>query len=737
MSTPRSSFLTPFTVPLAGLLLLASAAASGQGLLQDWSLRGANTLRFSNYDTSGAAAGSPYAFEGDMYFDEFNLYFNRRNSDYDTWRGEISGVYNINDDYRSADFGVVPERISLSRENGAGAVPYRLDAGDLFSYYSYLTLQRSLKGVQVELQPAFLAGTGQSIVLTSGAGEAYWRDIDPNNNYFNGLSWLVQNADWGSWSFNFVHNYREHDAGLGTLDRIQLVYSLAGEKTFHLASQRLTLEGEFAHFSGDHNGLAGAASGQDRSDNGFYMELRGRHATLPWDYRIRVDRYGRDYRPVGAVVTPDRRSVEAHSGWRFHYGLALRVRAQLFEDGFESANQRITRTAGANLSGQLLKFVAPDVNGSVDAYVQHINDKLRTVDADTWNLNLNLNKPLPGDWTGRMGVFLQNINDTGTGNADGITRQLSLNADHAFTLAGFSGYITPGLLLRSTRHGGRDSDDWSPTIAMSLNKGPHNLSMDYRGLMENRLASTAAADVDTHTFNLDYRYRYGRHQFGLEANLFGRDPAPGQSTEAYRISAFWRYEFDRPAAVAAAAPAAAAVSAPAAALTVDLRSLAPGTPASQARERLQQAGVDGGTRQGRYMVYEYPMLQDVLQRQRLAVEYAAGVVQRSAYIIDFDEVGNVDSVRQTFERVRQVLIRNFGAPTRTIEEGDFGADFGADFAAAVNSQRLVRLVEWETSTGTIRFGIPRRLDRQVRMEVQYGLSFPPPGETLWSLEEIR
>ena len=106
---------------------------------------------------------------------------------------------------------------------------------------------------------------------------------------------------------------------------------------------------------------------------------------------------------------------------------------------------------------------------------------------------------------------------------------------------------------------------------------------------------------------------------------------------------------------------------------------------------------------------------------------------KNIYGVDPGEVGDQDTVRQTFERVRQTLIRQLGNPTRTIREGAFTANLVAD----INNQRLVNFVEWETTSGTIRFGIPRRLDRRVRMEVQYARRLPQPSETLWSIEAIR
>ncbi|NKB35801.1 MAG: hypothetical protein GKR93_01340 [Gammaproteobacteria bacterium] len=124
------------------LFSLTNAAA-----VTDWNISGSNTLRASVYEVNGAANGSPYPFTGDMFFDELSLYFSKDDSEYKSWQGEITGLYNVNDDYRSQDFGLVPERINLTRENGESSLPFRAEVGDFFAYYSFLTSQRSLKGV--------------------------------------------------------------------------------------------------------------------------------------------------------------------------------------------------------------------------------------------------------------------------------------------------------------------------------------------------------------------------------------------------------------------------------------------------------------------------------------------------------------------------------------------------------------------------------------------------------------
>ena len=721
----------------AGLLLLVYpflVFAEGQ-FMDDWHIFGSNTVRGSLYDAYGAGSGSPYPFEGDKYFDEFNVYLSKQNSQYDFWRGEISGVFNLNDQYRSTHNGMVPERLNFTRENGEGKLPYRLEVGDYFSYYSYLTLQRSLKGVQVDLQPlSNNPDRNQSIIITAGADESQWRDLTLQDNFTTGVSWLIQDRRYGSLNLNFVNNFRDNSYVLGTLDRNQFVYSIAGEKPFSWLDQNLLFEGELAHFSGDHNGLVGAASGQNKSDNGYYLQLTGQSRTNSWDYRLRYDYYGQDFIPEGSVVTSDRRSVEANTGWRFVNGIRMRARAQLFDDNFETTNKLRTRTYGINFTGPLLVTIAPDVNGSLDAFIQNQNDESNTINSLSQTLNLNLSKPLANNWNGRLGVFYQSVDDSAPANADSLTRQINVEGDHPISFAGFDGYITPGILFRTIQHGGNDSLDWGPTLSIRVRRNAHELGIDYGGLIQNRKISLGTADVNTHTLNLDYRYTKSQNVFGLEANLFGRDPRPGASTEAYRLSAYWTYNFDRPpATVSPAVVGGRGAVATFAEANVSVSGLAPGFTEDQILAVLSREGIKGGSKQAGFVVYEHPLLSNIFQRQRLVLEYIAGSLVRSATIIDFDDIGDRNSALQTFERVRQELIKQLGNPTRTYQEGDFTANFAAD----VNNQNLIRISEWETERGTIRFGIPRRLDKQVRMEIQYARSFPPPRETLWSIEAVR
>src|SRR5207247_2183194 len=103
-----------------------------------------------------------------------------------------------------------------------------------------------------------------------------------------------------------------------------------------------------------------------------------------------------------------------------------------------------------------------------------------------------------------------------------------------------------------------------------------------------------------------------------------------------------------------------------------------------------------------------------------------------AVVIDPDG-HSADDFLRTFERVRQILLDRYGRPSAFLEEGDPGSDV----AAAVNGGGFIRISEWSRADGVLRFGIPRRLDGQVRIEIQFAQDFPSLRDTLWSIQEVK
>lgn len=725
------------TCSILRVLAIACLSFLGSALPEEtqWQIQGNNTLRGEHYVNKGDVTASPFPFEDTHWFEEFNFGFNQRSSPFTTSRGQVSGVYNESD-YRSSFERFSVERWNLFHESGDAWTPYRVEGGDYFSFLSSRTQSRSLKGALVELQPpAGPLGEIQSIHLFTGANQSAWREFEADENYSAGASWLVEHSPLGNFSLNHVYNAREADPVSPAPRQEQHIVSFATEKVFEVWTQVMTLESEVAHFFGDHGGLSGAESGQNNDENAYFAQFSGR-GEIPLTYRLRFERYGQDYRPDGGNISPDRQSVEAHSGWRFASGLQLRGRYQQFRDGFQGVNRTDTDVFGLGLTGPLLRPWVDDLTGNLDGFVRFSENRDGSTDNRTSNVNMNLNKPVTAGWNGRLGLFVQDLDDFRAGREPVRTYQATLNADHAVSVLGFEGSISPGVGIRRVRGEQTDTDDVFPNLGLQLAQGPHSLGLNagYSGQFRDVRSSV---DVESFNVSANYLFSTGSHAFGLEAGYNGRRPAPGRDTDAYFVGLFWTYNFGvsfttRPGELMPRGPRHIdEARASGLGLLAELR---PGWNLEDTIEPLQARGIRGETRLPGATVYETRLLEEIDQRQRLALVHDEnGLIRKIGLIIEFDDVGQVETSAQTFDRVRGVLIKTFGNPVNLLEEGEFTADFAAD----VNNNRFIRLYEWNAASGVLRFGIPRRLDQQVRMEIQHAQRFPGVRDTLWSIQEVK
>jgi len=83
--------------------------------------------------------------------------------------------------------------------------------------------------------------------------------------------------------------------------------------------------------------------------------------------------------------------------------------------------------------------------------------------------------------------------------------------------------------------------------------------------------------------------------------------------------------------------------------------------------------------------------------------------------------------------VRRRLVSEFGRPASFFDRGQFSPALASDLSA----ERFIRITEWDLPEGVLRFGIPRRLDGVVRMELQFARGFPDPQRSDWSLDSVR
>jgi len=613
----------------------------------------------------------------------------------------------------------------------------RAEGGDVFSYLSYRTFQRSLKGVQFELQPRVGSGnTRHSLLLFSGANQALWNDWDWSKDNSSGASWLMENGDLGSMNLNLV--YSEFDPEIfNSMKQDQWVASLAAETNFNLGSHNFNLEAEYAWFDGDHAGDFDPADGQNRDDRGIYAELIGQ-AYQQLSYRLRFEEYGYDFRPRGSVVFNDRRSYEGHVGWRFRDGLSLRGRVQSYEDRWDSINQLDTDIYGVDFTGDLFSIAPGAVTGRIRAFHEEVQDDFNTLDRESDVLDISANTPLNEltsidfrlGWTSR--------DDSKAAGDDADTGEVDVSLNRLVSWSNFTGAISPGLTYRDVDSGPGEGEDWEPTIAVNLSDSIHSFRASYAYLDQSRDVNSAQS-LSTQSLSLHYHYSFRQHEIGLDGAWYDRDPDKGNDTEASKISVYWTWYLDRPAKSTAYSSSAARLD-PAASLdgplildqTLLVR-LAPGQNLDVVMEKMSASGAPTPSRQGDVIIYELPLLQSITLRQRVALLQRDRVVDKVTLIIDFADDGTPQTAQQDFEQVREVMIRSFGSPSQTFEVGQFGLAY----IVGVNSNRLIRNVEWETGQGVLRLGMPRRIDSTVRMELQHAPAFAPPRNTMWSINEVR
>jgi hypothetical protein len=718
--------------------------------LQDWAITFDNTAKYESYDYWGDGAGSPYQIKGTQFFDEFSTNISRRFSSYESFKGSASVLYNESQ-YRRMEDGFFLERFNLTYEKGDAMLPFRAMAGDNFPFLSLRTFQRSLKGVQFEVQP--LQGTpgrGQSLLAFSGTGKDDYNNIKPMSDLYSGASWTFEDGAFGNYSLNFAHNHRDVDESLALPIREQTVTSFTGEKAFTFSKQKITVEGEAAYVNGDTvNSQNTTQNGV--SDLGYFGQISGETGT-PFTYRLRTEIYGKDFRPNAASVTQDYQAYEAHGGWKFKSNLNLRGRVQHFLDSASTTNPTETNTGGLNLSGPLSVSFLPGLSTGIDAFIQDVKSRDNATNRQTVSLNTNFTMPV-GSWSGRLNLVGRQIDNYATAtNGPQRLYEANVNGTRPFKIAGFQGSVTPGVIYQNQSGSGTDRENIGVSLGLQLVRDAHRLGFDYRTFSQNPAADGSIDDINN-SFALNYRYTIGAHSFGIEGDYGDRRPQPGESTQSFRVAALYTFHFDKPAgrktsdavrtAFSLSRADSQAIPTPGqkAALPEEQKPVASasapavfmGEDLVKAMEQLASQGISGGLVQPGMVVYETRLINDIDKRQRFALINDGKKVTGTVLVIDFDNVGSRETAEQVFERARAVMIKRLGAPTDAYEQGNFSANFERD----VNAGQLIRVMEWKTAQGLARFGIPQRLDRQVRMELQYGSKFPSVRETMWSVEDVR
>lgn len=714
-------------------------AVNGPGLLQRWSLSG-SILNHGEYrESSGALAAGVFGQNKLDGYSELDLRFARAFNPYFTLDGSFFGAADSSE-FRGHRESFTPERFRLAVQRGDVTLPWKAEFGDYFGFTSIRTLQTPVKGARIEVQsPQDWDGWFHSAQVFAGN-----RAFDYNtfvgrqfdDNVFAGYSHLVETPGLGSYIFSAIYNTQDGP----TRKNIESgVASVAGEHSVRLGGHQVTAEAEAAFMIGE---TATGARVTDSRAAGLFSQISG-ITNSNWRYSGRFEQYDRAFRPAGAAITSDRRLFETRIGKRFGNGLDLEARYQHFDDARSTVNPFDLDTAGVLASWPEL-ISGFGLSGFFDGFWRQNSSRDRTTDNVSFSGDLVFNWNVFDDITATSKLSAQVLDDLSAADTDRQTLQLELSATKPVTYDVWGGSLSPGIVLRLDEVGPQNILAIGPRLGVDIySSSGHSLSANGSVLFQD--GSNGAFDTVDLNGGLRYAYTRGQHTLGLELDYFSNDPSPGDQGESYRIAANYTFRFDRPAKTEPAAAPRAAARPGADRLASysegtlfaqgfpDLAKFKVGSSSARAVGLLSASGQKPGARFADNLVYDGRFLRNIGQRQRLVLSDREGDLNRVTLIVDFVDPRDAGASQRGFAKVLERLIQHYGTPDRSLDAGAFEGDLAANVATG----RFRRTSEWTLANGVLRFGIPRRHDNAVRMELQFARNHPNIGQPLWSLQAIR
>ncbi len=694
---------TLLMAPLWGLLTSTVHAQ------QTYELGGQLDLRSHYYNNSGDPSTTFYSDEGIQSYGLLNLDFTQHLSAYRDVQANLGLL--LNDSSFKGQSGASLERAHIAYTNGEGAMPLRVNSGDILAYFSQRTLQTSLIGSQIELQPAW-GNTRHSLQVFTGLANSDYRDFS-TDNVFSGASWLSELSENGSYSVNLIHNRKQGNSQ----NTEQIILSTASNYDIQLGNQAMSTEAEFAYLDGD---TVQANTVQNASDTAVFFELSGEDlvSNLQASYQFSYQRYGETYTPEGAAVTADRESIEGRFSFSPLNTLNVQTRLQRFEDNIDSGNKLSTQVMGIGSNGSLSLFKKA-INFSTDAFVNQASNKQDTVDTDTQNLRLNVSMPLTTTISTHLSLQnnkTHNNNDGSRSKNDVVNLGLRLPIDYL----NWRGSISPSINLNSNNSGQQTTG----LVSINASNGQHNVALSVRALDQNQHTNTAIDSVSS-TLALRYHYRFRQHSFGLEYDSQYRSPEPGASSQGHRIGLNYKMDFAyRPSSGLARSHFVGTLSPIVSYHPVNLGDSSAKAKAILADHKLNAQQV------GNYLISEAMLFDFTNARQLLVSHNASGTVNTVGIIV---QTNNTDEIGRTLANMLSEFTNVLGSPTLLIEEGEFTTHLQAN----LDNGSFQRLYGWQQGTNKIYLGIPVRTDGQARIELITGnVGDPVNSGGFWGFQEI-
>lgn len=495
-----------------------------------WRLFGSNEIVLEDFGVSGDGSASPFPIEGTFITDRLGFTLGWGDGGRDL---VIQAELLATDSEYLPEEGVVIGALSIRFENGAAAVPYRIEAGDLHADLSRRVLQRQIRGTMVEFQPAFGRGT-HSLVLLYGSGMPDWENALDDGLAFTGASWLWQSP---SQSTTLVASLTHESAEAGaegvypfplvSLDR--RVASLAART----AVAGFDLEGEWSILDGE------AGEGEGAS---WYGEVARASERVQW--RARYEDNDREYAPFGAMgVLPGRSTAEAQGRWLVSPRASLRARAQHVESRADLARSEATiDLAGLTFDARPLER-RPGLTARLMADVNRIESDDASQDLTFENYGLEVQDQITNRHDLTWRTWYRTMDDEVLAASSRRSTDHELVAGRIIVLGRWRGRVGGGVAYRVQRGAG-PVDSISPIAELNLTAGAHRLGL-YYGYADQDFLGPEALDLVYQNRRAMYSFASGAHEMSLELGQELREPAARLDTEASRVAMRYRYSFSR------------------------------------------------------------------------------------------------------------------------------------------------------------------------------------------------
>ncbi len=520
---------------LLAALLLAAGPARGQALLEGWQAWHEAGLTGVRYAHHGDETVTPYPVDGDDAYLESNLQSWNVSTPGHEQRFQLQTLGGSDTVYRSDDNQPQVERVQYFLEEGRTAVPYRMHLGDFYGELSQQTLERPLKGLQLEFQPdLFGADYTTSLLFLNGIIHPDWRHLDNHTGSSHGVSWMVESGD-AKVDVHYLYNRLRDTGPLDRRDQNVLGFALADRLGWFPGTPRLEAEGNW--FGGD-VAVSPSRVREDRDASSFLVTLRDWPGASGWGYGVEYEDHSRWYNPAGTPVNPDREILRGDLLGR-GFGQRIKLHGEDHERSESTLTPLEERFYSLSLEGnwgQRLSHRLYAAREDIEGGPSGRDDRIETL---RWTVYRDLSARLELE----AGVLARLRENQSLNLTEERTRggRAGLKFFLNDLFGGGSGSLRAGVLgRRSTLQPPftveASSRELEPYLDLVYSAGNHSLAARWNTVDQDRTADLVE-DVTTYDGRLDYQYRLSpNHRLDVSYEFYRRQSDAAEDGESGVLS---------------------------------------------------------------------------------------------------------------------------------------------------------------------------------------------------------